>query len=213
MFIQYLQKDPLLYVSIVVTVIVSIILHELAHGWAAIWQGDDTPIRLGHMTVNPMVHMGGFALAMLVLIGIAYGQMPVNPSRFRSRYGDALVSVAGPAMNLLLAFVGLTSLGIWEQWSPENITQTQVNAREFLWLFGTTNIVLCLFNLIPVPPLDGSTIVATFHPGYAKLVNDPSKHQVFFFAFLLAFIFAGRVLFDVAAKAGSTYLQWVTHMM
>lgn len=212
MFILSLQADPLFYVSVVATVVVSIILHELAHGWAAIWQGDDTPLRLGHMTANPMVHMGGFSLAMLVVLGISYGQMPVNPNRFRSRYGDALVSAAGPAMNLLLALVVLTGLGLWHRLAEGALTPVQDNAQQFLWIFGTTNIVLCLFNLLPAPPLDGSSILASFHRGYARIVNDPSNQQIFLFAFLFALFLAGDVLFAFAGRVGGQYVLWVTNV-
>ena len=89
-FIQNLfePEKQLYFGCVVVTVIISIVLHELAHGWAAIWQGDDTPRQMGHMTADPMVHMGGFSLLMLALVGIAFGAMPVNPRNFRSRYGS-----------------------------------------------------------------------------------------------------------------------------
>ena len=105
LFIQraFEPETQLYFGCVVVTVIISIVLHELAHGWAAIWQGDDTPKMAGHMTADPMVHMGGMSLLMLALVGMAFGAMPVNPRNFRSRFGDALVSAAGPAMNFLLA--------------------------------------------------------------------------------------------------------------
>ncbi len=209
MFITSLLTDPLYYVSVVVTVIVSIILHELAHGWAAIWQGDDTPIRSGHMTVNPLVHMGGFSLAMLVFIGISYGQMPVNPNRFRGRYGDAMVSAAGPAMNLVLALVGLTILGVWQQINTGPVSQVYANAQTFLWIFGRTNIVLCLFNLFPVPPLDGASILANFHRGYARLVDDPNQQQVFMFIFFFALFMVGSILFGFADSISAQYLGWL----
>jgi hypothetical protein len=93
-----------------VWVIGSIVLHELAHGWAAIRLGDTTPRDLGHMTWNPLVHMGGFSLVVFAVIGIAWGMMPVDPSRLRGRYGDALVALAGPAMNIVLAAV---SFAVW----------------------------------------------------------------------------------------------------
>lgn len=195
--------------SVVVTVIVSIILHELAHGWAAIWQGDDTPRRQGHMTPSPLVHMGGFSLVLLVMVGISYGQMPVNPSRFRSRYGDALVSGAGPAMNLVLAILGLTIFGLWQRFATGAADQTILNTQKFLWIFGTTNIVLCLFNLFPVPPLDGSSILANFHQGYAKLANDPTKQQAFMFVFFFALMLASGKLFDIAGSVGVRYVAWI----
>ena len=74
-------------------VLFSISLHELAHGWAALWQGDQTPRELGHMTWNPWVHMGPWSLGMFALIGIAWGLMPVQPARFRwGRRGWVLVA-------------------------------------------------------------------------------------------------------------------------
>ena len=83
-------------------VIFSICLHELAHGWAAIWQGDRTPRETGHMTMNPMVHMGGASLIVFALVGIAWGLMPTDPSRYRwGRRGRIAVAAAGPLMNLL----------------------------------------------------------------------------------------------------------------
>ena len=72
-------------VSWVWWVIFSICLHELGHGVAAIWEGDDTPIRTGHMTWNPLVHMGGMSLLIFALVGFAWGLMPVNPGNFRHR--------------------------------------------------------------------------------------------------------------------------------
>ncbi|VAX40844.1 hypothetical protein MNBD_PLANCTO03-1356, partial [hydrothermal vent metagenome] len=79
----YWQQDKVLLVSWVFWLFVSIVLHELAHGFAAIRCGDRTPIELGHMTPNPLVHMGPASLIAFALFGLAWGSMPVNPSRFR----------------------------------------------------------------------------------------------------------------------------------
>ncbi len=84
MFIQTLITEPIHFFRIVVIVIFSITFHELAHGWAAMSQGDNTPQQTGHLTLNPVVHMGKESLIFLCLMGIAWGQMPVNPSKFRS---------------------------------------------------------------------------------------------------------------------------------
>ena len=95
MIIQYLQDDVVLSTCLVFSIVVSVVLHELAHGVAAIWQGARTPIELGHMTLNPMVHMGGMSLVAAFVIGMAWGAMPVTPHRFRhGRLGDVLVSLA-----------------------------------------------------------------------------------------------------------------------
>ena len=137
-FIEYLfdPASQLFFGCVVITVVISIVLHELAHGWAAIWQGDDTPRQMGHMTGDPMVHMGGFSLLMLALVGMAFGAMPVNPGNFRSRYGDALVSAAGPAMNFLLALVALTALAVWVKISGSAIEGPSKNGQFFLQIFG-----------------------------------------------------------------------------
>ena len=84
------EGRQLFFVSVIFTVIISIILHELAHGVAALWQGDTTPRDAGHMTINPLIHMPPISIALLLLVGIAWGLMPVNPGRFRSRWGEAM---------------------------------------------------------------------------------------------------------------------------
>ena len=173
-FIEYLfdPASQLFFGCVVITVVISIVLHELAHGWAAIWQGDDTPRQMGHMTGDPMVHMGGFSLLMLALVGMAFGAMPVNPSNFRSRYGNALVSAAGPAMNFLLALVALTALAVWVKISGSAIEGPSKNGQLFLQIFGTTNIALGIFNLLPVPPLDGSTVLGNFVLAYRRWIDS-----------------------------------------
>ena len=208
MLITQLAKDPLFYVMVVVAVMVSIVLHELAHGLAALWQGDDTPRRTGHMTFNPLVHMGGMSIAALFIVGIAWGQMPVTPARFRSRYGDALVSVAGPLSNLLIAVVALTALGLWLTRGPEPASPFGRNAQQLLHILGQFNLVLCMFNLFPVPPLDGARIVASFHRGYRQFIDDPSHQQVLFFGFIVVFLVAAR-LFVVADAIARNYFNWL----
>ena len=212
MFIQQLEKDPFFFGCVVITVVISIVLHELAHGAVAIWQGDDTPIRLGRMTGNPLVHMGWFSLILLAVVGIAYGQMPVNPSRFRSRYGDALVAAAGPATNLVLALVALVVLGLWARFSVAEATQFQANAKDFLWCFGYINVALMMFNLLPIPPLDGSVILADFVPAYGRWARNPQYQGAFLFGLLFALFALNRVgdgLFGFAADMARMVLGWV----
>src|SRR5438309_6666732 len=109
LFIEYLQKEPRFFFAWVLTIVVSVCLHELAHGLVAVWLGDDTPIQQERMTLNPLVHMGPSSLICLLLAGIAWGAMPVNTNRLRGRYGGALVAAAGPLTNILLATLALLS--------------------------------------------------------------------------------------------------------
>ena len=177
------QQEQLFFGCVVLTVIISIVLHELAHGWAALWQGDDTPKQMGHMTADPLVHMGGMSLLMLALVGMAFGAMPVNPRNFRSCYGDALVSVAGPAMNFLLAFIAQLSLAIWLAKTGLAADGPMRNAQSFLLIFAFFNVALAVFNLIPVPPLDGSSILGNFVPSYKNWVESLGNPMFIFFIF------------------------------
>jgi Zn-dependent protease len=156
----YLQGRTVELISWIFWVIFSIVLHELSHGWAALWQGDDTPRRLGHMTANPIVHMGGLSLLVFALIGIAWGVMPTDPSRYRwGRRGRVFVAAAGPAMNVALSLIALTTLALWWKVGPA-AQPLRDNVAVFLLTGGWLNLLLAAFNLLPVPPLDGSTILS-----------------------------------------------------
>jgi Zn-dependent protease len=183
-------------VSWIFWVIFSITLHELAHGWAAIYKGDRTPIESGHMTLNPVVHMGIPSLIMLALCGIAWGQMPVNPYRMRGKRADVFVSAAGPAMNVLLAALCIAAGALWLRFGLDANasldggtleTPWQVNVLLFLWLGAKLNIVLAILNLMPVPPLDGSRILAGYSPKMAQVYSHPNAPVIGMFVLLAVF--------------------------
>ncbi|MFT4513747.1 MAG: Zn-dependent protease [Planctomycetota bacterium] len=218
MFIEKLSSDPEHFVYVVVTMVFSIVLHELAHGWAAIWQGDRTPIETGHMTIDPRVHMGAISLIMLAVMGMCFGAMPVDPSRFRSRYGNALVSAAGPLMNLLLAFLALTGIAIWMvvAGGPSKLSVQSGNMVQFLSVFGVSNIALCLFNLIPIPPLDGATVLANLHKGYARVLRKVQEPRMFLVALIVVVIILssnGYGPFQIAAEIAGSYVRWTISIL
>jgi Zn-dependent protease len=202
LFIELLTTDPALYLGMVAAVVVSIVLHELGHGLTATWQGDETPRLLGHLTLDPTKHMPPMSWLLLLVAGIAFGATPVNPTRFRSRYGEALVSFAGPFVNLLLALLALTVLGL--QVGPEGVDRLG-RGQMMLYLFGMLNFALLLFNLLPVPPLDGAAIVSNVSPGFRRLARDPANQPFFMGAFLLLLFFA-RFIFDAAERASDAWL-------
>lgn len=212
LFLMRAVDNPLYFVSVVFTVVLSITLHELAHGWVAIRLGDDTPIRADRMTINPVVHMGPWALLALALVGIAWGQMPIDRSRLRGRYGESKVALAGPATNLLLAAAALTGLGLWARFEPAVFgpggrgEEWIGRAGFFVQTFGMTNLLLCVFNLLPLPPLDGSHVVANFSRGYDRFVSDPSNSGALMIMFIFAFIFAG-VLFTPVSMLATAYVS------
>jgi Zn-dependent protease len=188
LFINYLVTDPLYFFRIVVILIISVCLHELGHGVAAISQGDPTPSERGHMTANPIVHMGWPSLMMLCFAGISWGQMPVNPSRFKSRkWGDIWVSAAGPLVNLGLALSAVMVINLASAFSAISLT--------FFYLFAKINFVLFVFNLLPIPPLDGFHIFSEFFPSFKNLRDS----YFGLFGFMILFLTgAFDSLYDVA---------------
>jgi Zn-dependent protease len=174
-------------VSWIFWVMLSIVLHELAHGWTALWQGDDTPRRLGRMTANPLVHMGGTSLLVFALIGIAWGVMPTDPSRYRwGRRGRIFVAGAGPAMNVVLSFVALTALAVWVKVGPSG-QSIHRDVALFLWTGGWLNAVLAGLNLLPVPPLDGSTILGGLWYRAYEFYHRPQVAMYGMFVLLVVF--------------------------
>jgi Zn-dependent protease len=202
LFIEYLSKDPLFFFAWILSIVVSICLHELAHGVVAVWLGDDTPIELERITLNPLVHMGPVSLICLLFAGISWGAMPVDNSRLRWRYGPALVAIAGPVTNLLLAVLCLVGLGIWTRYSPRPSSQAVENARFLLQICGEGNVLLAMFNLIPFPPLDGAHILENFSTGFRNLVARLSP-TFYIQAALLLFIVAGAVLWNPAMRVSA----------
>ena len=194
-------------VSWIFWVIASITLHELAHGWAAIWEGDDTPKVTGHMTANPVVHMGVPSIIAFLIIGIAWGMMPVNPYRFRhGKWGRIFVSFAGPAMNLLIAFVVLTILGFIVDPSAE-----QTHVETFLLTGGFLNLILFALNLLPVPPLDGSNILANLSSTVAGWYRHPQAQMaglLLFFALIWSNMFNSAFMWANYIAARYALLIW-----
>ncbi|MFW6078418.1 MAG: site-2 protease family protein [Gemmatimonadota bacterium] len=151
--------------------VMSVVAHEYAHGWVALKQGDDTALRRGRLTLNPVPHLDLFGSILVPAVlwasntGFIFGwakPVPVDPRNFRTyRRGDILVSLAGVTANALLAAAFtllLAGLVFAERFAPGFATG-------FAWLragawFGVLiNLILAVFNLIPIPPLDGSHLV------------------------------------------------------
>lgn len=210
MFINELTDDPLFFWSVVFTAVISITLHELAHGWTAIRLGDQTPRLLGHMTPNPLVHMGPVSLLALALVGIAWGAMPVDPTRLKGKYGDSKVALAGPAMNLSIGLTALLILGLWQRFSGTPVPDEGPihNLTYLLWTIGYYNLMLCAFNMLPIPPFDGSRILANLHRGYSAWASDPRNTWMMFILFPIAFFFA-RYMWPVVVNVAGNILVFI----
>lgn len=197
------QRDFVLAASWVFWVIFSICLHELGHGWAALRRGDSTPYLSGHMTWNPLVHMGPMSLVLFALTGMAWGAMPIDPTRLRGRYAESVVALAGPLVNASLWLVCLLLVCAWMlttvRYAP-NLVPSHVaqNVETFLSIGAMLNIVLFLFNLLPVPPLDGSRILANVFPHFGRLLAIENAQVASLILLVLVFRYAGNVIFPFA---------------
>jgi len=193
---------PFLF-AYIIWIIVSITLHELAHGWAAVAKGDNTPIVTGHMTWNPVVHMGVPSLIMFAVTGMAWGLMPIDPTRLRGRYAEAWVAFAGPLMNFALAalcIIGSVATVYAIPGGPGNLLKPDTMAWNILLFFAFgcwLNIGLGLFNLLPAPPLDGSRIVACFSPQYRAMSMTSGGQFGGMVTIIIGFVLAPKLVWQI----------------
>jgi len=155
--LNLLLKNPLDFILIAIPLLYAIILHELAHGWTAYVMGDPTAKLLGRLSLNPLKHLDPIGTLMLFIFGFGWAKpVPVNFNQLRNRrLGMVLVSAAGIVTNMLLAFMALL-LSRLLSLSPFGLPAL------LLFYFAQINIILAAFNLIPLPPLDGSKILMGF---------------------------------------------------
>ena len=171
-------------------VLIAITFHEFAHAWAADKLGDDTPRNQGRLTLNPVAHLDPIGTVLLVFAGFGWGKpVQVNPRNYNRNMSmskaDALVSFAGPAMNFILAIVFMVVLYAIATFAPSFIlTQMGMIVFTLVKITVSINLGLGIFNLIPLPPLDGSKILAHFLPINAKVWMQ--EHEYYFYiGFLL----------------------------
>jgi Zn-dependent protease len=149
-----------LFILLLVALIVSLTFHEYGHAIMAKWQGDNTAERLGRLTLSPLAHIDPVGMLMVVFIGIGYAKpVPIDPRNFKSSMSDFWVAGAGPFMNLLLAVLAWTTYQILLMNGLNNEA-----IGSFFFQLASINLVLMLFNLIPLGPLDGHYILPYFLP-------------------------------------------------
>jgi Zn-dependent protease len=182
--INLLIKDPLTFVLIAVPLLYSVILHELAHGWVAWRMGDPTAKMMGRLSLNPLRHLDPVGTLMLFFVGFGWARpVPVNFANLSgSRRELILVSSAGIIVNMLLAFLSILLLKVLSL--PE-----QGIAGTALYYMAHINIILAAFNLIPIPPLDGSKILMGFLP--ESLQYPLSRLEPYGFFIIIGLIFLG----------------------
>jgi Zn-dependent protease len=193
-----LRDNPRLFFAFVVAVVVAITLHEFSHAAVATLQGDKTARLQGRLTLNPISHLDPLGSIALVLAGFGWGRpVPFSPAQLRSRrFGAALVGLAGPATNFLIALVSALILRLTH---PGALFAAEGDPSTLLLaMLVNFNVILGVFNLLPIPPLDGSRLLS--------LVLPPSRQGVVYFLdqygiFLLLglLILAPRLLVPVFA--------------
>ncbi len=152
--IQNASRDPVAFVGFVVAIVLGITVHEFMHAYAAHRLGDDTGRLLGRLSLNPLAHFDLFGTLLLVVAGFGYGKpVPFNESRLRGPLGVSLIAIAGPLSNVAIA--GLAAIPI--RFGGADLLGGAY--YEVLRLVVIYNCVLAVFNILPIPPLDGSNVV------------------------------------------------------
>ena len=186
--VQRAAQDPVGFVAFVVAIVLGITVHEFMHAYAASRLGDDTARLMGRLSLNPMAHLDPFGTLLIVLAGFGYGKpVPFNESRLRSAMGVSAVALAGPFANLVLAVVCALPLRFGD------VSLFGGTYERILASIVVLNCVLAVFNLIPIPPLDGSNVVYGLLPPQQRYVWR-SYQQYGPILLLLLLFFGARIL-------------------
>lgn len=207
--------DPM-SIGMIVVLILSVVIHEMAHGYAANWLGDPTARLAGRLSANPLVHldpmMSVILPGILLLSGspILFGAakpVPYNPYNLRDqKWGEAIVAVAGPAANIFIALVFAVLVRLS---TVVGLSEAFVNLSIQIILL---NIFLAFFNLVPIPPLDGSKILPRLLPYPLRMKYESFRN---YFEQHIALGFALVIILFMVFFAGPLYTatQWLTMLL
>ena len=199
-------------------VLLSLTLHECAHGWVAYRLGDPTARDLGRLTLNPMRHLDPIGALSLLFFRIGWAKpVPINPRNFkRPRLGMALTASAGPLSNLLIALVSTFIFLLIDRGARNVVPSSPLflflyYLFRFFYLLHLMNLALSLFNLLPLPPLDGSRILSLVLPKRAYFWVLRHERQIYLFVliWLIGGTYLARFLLGIPAIAGSPVLSRV----
>ncbi|MFA5946478.1 MAG: site-2 protease family protein [Patescibacteria group bacterium] len=158
MFLSLLFTSPFLALAWATALILSLTVHEFAHALVGKWRGDDTAEQLGRLTLNPLAHLDIAGTLMLLIVGFGWAKpVPFNPTRLKNPLADGIaIALAGPFANLILAVI---AAGVFHGLAKSGSLDPNSILPAFLIFVLLVNMLLLFFNLIPVPPLDGSKVL------------------------------------------------------
>jgi len=196
------QGHIALFFLIALALVISLTFHEFGHAFVAKLYGDNTAQLEGRLTLNPLAHIDPMGLLMVLLVGFGYAKpVPTNPRNFTSKWADLWVSAAGPGMNLLLAFlvINFFQLGLNLDWS---FVQGSGQRYFFIYL-AQINLILMVFNLIPLGPLDGHYILPYF------LKPEAAYRYQIFNAQYGNYILMGLMMLSIVGVPVFRFIMWV----
>lgn len=200
----------MLFVLILFSLILSLTFHEYGHGIMAKYFGDRTAEQQGRLTLNPIPHIDPMGLLMVIFIGFGFAKpVPTDPRNYTSRWGVLFVAAAGPFMNLLVAFVAINlyGLGLFMGWS---LFEGQA-ANNFFIFLASINMLLMVFNLIPIGPLDGHYILPYFLPNNLARIYlyYNNRYGNWFLLSLVVLALMGIPIFSYVWEFGQTLLRLI----
>lgn len=187
--LSLLMNNPVTFLLLAVPLLYSVILHEIAHGLVASWFGDNTAKYSGRLTLNPMAHLDPVGTLMLFFVGFGWAKpVPVNYNNLNnSRLGIMAVALAGCITNILLATVAIFLMQL-------QVFNTNPAFATIFPIVIKINIILAAFNLIPIPPLDGSKVLMGFLPEEAQ--SNLARIEPYGFFIIIILLYTG-ILYPV----------------
>lgn len=198
-------------VMVLGVILVSMMLHELMHGFIALKLGDDTARLLGRLSFNPLKHVDPVMTIMIPMLIVVTNVLtgantpvfggakpvPFNPANIRNEWGVALIAISGPLVNLVLAFI---AFGIWVYSGVGTDTFMGVFLQIAVWV----NLGFFAFNIIPLPPLDGSRVLYALAPDFIRQIMEMIERYGVFLVFAIVLLF-NNLLFEYM----NTVIQWM----
>ena len=194
------------YIFAALAALIALTAHEYYHGYAAYRLGDPTAKSLGRLTLNPMRHLDPIGALCMILFHFGWAKpVPINPRYFKNpKKGFAIVAIAGPAINLILSFLSAGAyLLLWALVKDVAFTNdlwfnVAKNGLLFLFIFHSLNLGFALFNLIPIPPLDGSRLLSVILP--PKQYFGLMRYERYIYFGLLGWLFIGDFLYSALLR-------------